>query len=239
MYAVLVLVSSFASYTTHILKWMLAGSRPYWWVRETNAYGDQMRPLLRQTPLTCETSAGNPSGHVMLNAAYLYVFVYWMLETSAARRRFGDATRRWMRPLCWLVYTVGVGLVATSRMYFACHYMHQCVLGAALGFGLCRSLLHMPAEQTVAGSEPVNRLLNSNRVRLALLGCAMAAMAVVTYLGQVLLQIDPMWSIRTVSDLFVNSLCAFLTACVRAGVQLLRGSAERASGNDHSVLYCP
>lgn len=200
LYVALVLVTSLTSYTTHILKWMLAGSRPYWWVRETAAYGHLTRPTLRQTVLTCETSAGNPSGHVMLNAAYLYVFVYFMLESPMAKRRFNDAQRRWLRPLCWLVYVTFVGLVATSRMYYGCHYMHQCVLGAALGYGLCRSLLHKPPGQAGPGTEPAVRLLSSDGRRLALLGAAMAAVAVVTWCVQVLLQVDPMWSIHMVSE---------------------------------------
>lgn len=47
--------------------------RPFWWVREYGAGA----PDLRQTPLTCETGPGSPSGHVMGFAALLYALHRW------------------------------------------------------------------------------------------------------------------------------------------------------------------
>jgi glucose-6-phosphatase len=41
---------------------LLHGERPYWWTRESAIPVD-----LVQTPVTCETGPGNPSGHVMLS----------------------------------------------------------------------------------------------------------------------------------------------------------------------------
>ncbi|XP_076856772.1 glucose-6-phosphatase a, catalytic subunit, tandem duplicate 1 isoform X2 [Brachyhypopomus gauderio] len=41
-----------------VLKWILFGERPYWWVHETNFYGTEGVPVLRQVPITCETGPG-------------------------------------------------------------------------------------------------------------------------------------------------------------------------------------
>ena len=41
---------------------MLHGHRPYWWVQMNNLKSYS----LIQTPITCETGPGNPSGHIMM-----------------------------------------------------------------------------------------------------------------------------------------------------------------------------
>uniref|UniRef100_A0A8B9K4B8 Glucose-6-phosphatase a, catalytic subunit, tandem duplicate 1 n=1 Tax=Astyanax mexicanus TaxID=7994 RepID=A0A8B9K4B8_ASTMX len=41
-----------------VLKWVLFGERPYWWVHETKFYGIDPAPALRQVPITCETGPG-------------------------------------------------------------------------------------------------------------------------------------------------------------------------------------
>lgn len=51
--------------------------RPYWWVQE---YGVPGSPTLLQTPLTCETGPGSPSGHVMGFAALLYAVFRWVIH---------------------------------------------------------------------------------------------------------------------------------------------------------------
>lgn len=201
LYVVLLLVSCLTSYATHLLKWMLADSRPYWWVQQTEAYGALGRPVVRQSEITCETSAGNPSGHVMLNAAYLYVLVHWTLQSATVRRlQLAGCSGRWLRPLGWSLYAAGVGTVAVSRMYFGCHYLHQCALGAALGFALARYLVQ-------PNGWAMQRLLEADRWWLAQVGATMAALAVATYFGQIALQVDPLWSIRTVRGRTVRLGC--------------------------------
>lgn len=49
--------------------------RPYWWVHEFNTLG---APILDQSPLTCETGPGSPSGHVMGFAALLFAVLRWI-----------------------------------------------------------------------------------------------------------------------------------------------------------------
>lgn len=54
---------------------LLMEDRPFWWVREQGGGAVE----LRQTPLTCETGPGSPSGHVMGSAAVLYALLRWAI----------------------------------------------------------------------------------------------------------------------------------------------------------------
>uniref|UniRef100_A0A0N7ZBX2 glucose-6-phosphatase n=1 Tax=Scylla olivacea TaxID=85551 RepID=A0A0N7ZBX2_SCYOL len=64
----------FCEWSNMILKWVLAGDRPFWWIHETTVYKG-LPPPMYQFPITCETGSGNPSGHAKLNAAMFYVLV--------------------------------------------------------------------------------------------------------------------------------------------------------------------
>lgn len=54
--------------------------RPYWWIKEFGARGVD----IHQTPLTCETGPGSPSGHIMGSAATLYVFLRFFINYFVA-----------------------------------------------------------------------------------------------------------------------------------------------------------
>ncbi|TPP61696.1 hypothetical protein FGIG_08680 [Fasciola gigantica] len=59
------LCASFSEWVSGILKWLLHGHRPYWWV---NIYAQQTNtPIfpIEQFSVTCETGPGSPSGHCM------------------------------------------------------------------------------------------------------------------------------------------------------------------------------
>lgn len=197
LFAVLTFVTSIASYMTTVLKWLLADSRPYWWVKQTESYGQQARPELRQTELTCETSAGSPSGHVLLNAACWYVLVHFAVRSLQKRqaqqliRGRTNSMIRFLKPLCWTLYAVGLCMVALSRMYFACHYLHQCVMGAVLGWSLC----HLLVERN--NGKAMHQLLTAGRLQLAAYFGAMVAVAAAVYFGQIAIGVDPLWSVRT------------------------------------------
>ncbi|XP_072523137.1 glucose-6-phosphatase a, catalytic subunit, tandem duplicate 1 isoform X1 [Salminus brasiliensis] len=55
-----------------VLKWVLFGERPYWWVHETRFYGTGEAPALRQVPITCETGP-------VLSTSRLLQMTLWML----------------------------------------------------------------------------------------------------------------------------------------------------------------
>lgn len=196
LFAVLTFVTSIAGYATSVLKWVLADARPYWWVKQPGSYSSLTRPDLRQTELTCETSAGNPSGHLLLNAACWYVFVHYalrLLRQRQVQQQLRGSTSniiRWLRPLCWTLYAAGLCMVAISRMYFGCHFLHQCVLGAALGWSLCHGLVQ------AGNGRAMHRLLNTARLRLAVYFAAMVAVALAVYFGQIAIGVDPQWSVH-------------------------------------------
>lgn len=80
---------------------LLREDRPYWWVHETQVYGtlgpdNQMifkRPYLKQTPLTCETGPGSPSGHLMGAAVLAYVLVQAVNKFVRSRQTLGWGMR--------------------------------------------------------------------------------------------------------------------------------------------------
>ncbi|KAF3699584.1 Glucose-6-phosphatase [Channa argus] len=54
----LVWVAVVGDWVNLMLKWLLFGDRPYWWVQETGFYGNSSQPLIEQFPMTCETGPG-------------------------------------------------------------------------------------------------------------------------------------------------------------------------------------
>jgi glucose-6-phosphatase len=63
------------------------GHRPFWWVKE---YLEQIQPLrtpkIFQTPVTCETGPGNPSGHVMSFASIVFILMYAAITYITKKR---------------------------------------------------------------------------------------------------------------------------------------------------------
>lgn len=111
-----------------------AADRPYWWVQETKIYSPLNRPVLYQTERTCETSPGSPSGHMMIGAGFLFMSLV-TIEKLIVRNFQSTASRCILRYLARLLFGAFLIVLAVSRMYFATHFLHQCVLGAV--FGIC------------------------------------------------------------------------------------------------------
>lgn len=164
---------------------LFAEDRPYWWIQETEVYSDLTRPNFRQTHLTCETSAGNPSGHVMFTAAIFYVGMTNILYTTNWYRRSGVITKYCI----WNIFVAALALVTVSRVYFAAHFLHQCIFGAGLGvligYWLQRPDIH-------------RRLTEMSMKKSFSLWIAMLLLATIVFCGHFLLDKDPHWSIRKV-----------------------------------------
>ncbi|KAI3365494.1 hypothetical protein L3Q82_010578 [Scortum barcoo] len=106
----LIWVAVLGDWLNLVLKWVLFGERPYWWVHETRFYGAGPSPSLQQFPITCETGPGSPSGHAMGAAGVWYVMVG-------------------LGMLMGLVELV----VCMSRVYMAAHFPHQVIAGVITG----------------------------------------------------------------------------------------------------------
>ncbi|XP_039372346.1 glucose-6-phosphatase-like isoform X4 [Mauremys reevesii] len=82
----LIWVAVIGDWLNLVFKWILFGQRPYWWVHETDYYGNASTPVIQQFPLTCETGPGSPSGHAMGSAGVYYVMVTALLPCAQGTR---------------------------------------------------------------------------------------------------------------------------------------------------------
>ncbi|XP_076856771.1 glucose-6-phosphatase a, catalytic subunit, tandem duplicate 1 isoform X1 [Brachyhypopomus gauderio] len=115
-----------------VLKWILFGERPYWWVHETNFYGTEGVPVLRQVPITCETGPGSPSGHAMGSAGVGFVMVTALLSTAALRKP--PTVLFWcLQMVLWVLFGLVELLICMSRVYVAAHFPHQVISGVISG----------------------------------------------------------------------------------------------------------
>lgn len=181
-------VSVIAEWFNTLLKWLMMEDRPYWWVRE---FKDLGAPDLDQSPLTCETGPGSPSGHVMGFAALLFAILRWIkadyivnnteLQENQKRRRIVGL---------WIVVMVMLIFVALSRIYIAAHFPHQCVLGAVLGI-LVGYMLTDNGRWCVT-----NWWQEAGRTKMLLVTAVITVISVASYFIQLAVGIDPQWSVR-------------------------------------------
>ncbi|XP_066521633.1 glucose-6-phosphatase catalytic subunit 1-like [Hoplias malabaricus] len=115
-----------------VIKWVLFGERPYWWVHETRFYGTDAAPALKQLPITCETGPGSPSGHAMGSAGVGYVMVTAALSI-AAQKKCPTLLYRFLQMVLWMLFVLAELLVCMSRVYVAAHFPHQVISGVISG----------------------------------------------------------------------------------------------------------
>uniref|UniRef100_A0A6G1SC34 glucose-6-phosphatase n=1 Tax=Aceria tosichella TaxID=561515 RepID=A0A6G1SC34_9ACAR len=211
-------------WSNQVLKWLLAGERPYWYVHERLDKLTEGAPSvpeylrLKQFPVTCELGAGSPSGHAMVTATVWYILIDAYLKgelklfekngpqrgrednnTTATNQETTAAVsviNRWAwltgasnrfegalaRP-AWTGYFIILVLVGVSRVYLACHFPHQCLCGALLGFALAKLIVDkLPMEQL----KPWHFCLAT----MAMFASAMATYAILKMRG-----FDPLWSV--------------------------------------------
>ncbi|KAI1896518.1 hypothetical protein AGOR_G00095600 [Albula goreensis] len=128
----LIWVAVIGDWLNLVLKWVLFGERPYWWVHETQYYGSTQPPALQQFPITCETGPGSPSGHAMGSAGVWYVMVTAVLSIAAERKHSAVITG-FLRLGLWTVFWSVELLVCMSRVYMAAHFPHQVITGVISG----------------------------------------------------------------------------------------------------------
>lgn len=113
---------------------LLMDHRPFWWVQETDVYGNGPRPVLRQTPLTCETGPGCPSGHMQGLSSLMYVVLQHFIRTFIkSNMKMDDRKKKCVRVALWTLYILLMILVGISRLYTATHFPHQILLGLLAG----------------------------------------------------------------------------------------------------------
>uniref|UniRef100_A0A452H6N1 Glucose-6-phosphatase n=1 Tax=Gopherus agassizii TaxID=38772 RepID=A0A452H6N1_9SAUR len=138
----LIWVAVIGDWLNLVFKWILFGQRPYWWVHETNYYGNASTPVIQQFPLTCETGPGSPSGHTMGSAGVYYVMVTALLPSVPCGLR---AFSWCLRGLLWLVFWAVQVCVCLSRVFLAAHFPHQVIAGVISGMVVAEAFDHIPS----------------------------------------------------------------------------------------------
>uniref|UniRef100_A0A3P9JWS5 Glucose-6-phosphatase n=1 Tax=Oryzias latipes TaxID=8090 RepID=A0A3P9JWS5_ORYLA len=128
----LIWVAVIGDWLNLVLKWVLSGERPYWWVHETQFYRKGEAPPLQQFPITCETGPGSPSGHAMGAACVWYVMVTAVLSI-AAEKRCPPLLYKLLQGGLWGLFFLVELLVCMSRVFMAAHFPHQVVAGVITG----------------------------------------------------------------------------------------------------------
>ncbi|XP_065093159.1 glucose-6-phosphatase 3-like isoform X1 [Ochlerotatus camptorhynchus] len=180
IYSRLLLSVLLTEYFNTLLKWILAEDRPFWWVRETKEFTTLNRPKLYQNELTCEPSPGNPSGHLMTSTTYLYV-IFSVLEEAGLQ--YGKSVVIALR----ICYYLSLLLISISRMYFGCHFLHQCIIGILLGVAMTKLTMSLSFEKYLTKMTRKRRLAYCSLICMVLL---------LVYWGQKLFGIDPQWSVK-------------------------------------------
>lgn len=147
--------------------------------------------------VTCETSAGSPSGHVMFQAALFYVIFTELF--IIAGRKFPPQHQNKIKLVGWTIYGMILTLVGSSRMYFGCHFFHQCIFGAILGYLQTRCL--------IGRGGVLNQVVSARKWPAFKIWFSMILMALIVYFWQLLLGVDPMWTIRIVSIYLTKKNC--------------------------------
>lgn len=195
-----------------VLKWILSGDRPYWWVHETKVYTSLTRPTLYQNERTCETSPGSPSGHMMIASSFLFVMLI-AVEKLIVLKTFKH--RRFLRYIARTVFASILILTAISRMYFAAHFLHQCIFGAILGITIA---------ETISFTRFTDKVQQTGKKQWFYVGCGMTTTVVSIFWLHKFYNLDAMASVQLVCFLLRkwSSKCNLKTLFL--GIQILHRS---------------
>lgn len=168
---------------------IFSGSRPFYWIHETNVYTSLTRPTLYQNERTCETSPGFPSGHMMIAASFLFVMLIAVEKLIVQKTIQTPKRRKPLRYLARLVFTLILITTAISRMYFATHFLHQCIFGALLGISI---------SELLSFTQYTERVKQMEKRRWFTIGCIMTATVTSLFWLHKLLTGNPMASVQMV-----------------------------------------
>ncbi|NWW65380.1 G6PC phosphatase, partial [Ifrita kowaldi] len=139
----LIWVAVIGDWLNLVFKWILFGERPYWWVLDTDYYGNNSAPEIQQFPLTCETGPGSPSGHAMGAAGVYYVMVTALLSAAKGKKQ-SRTLRYWVLwTVLWMGFWAVQGCVCVSRVFIAAHFPHQVIAGVFSGMAVAKTFHHV------------------------------------------------------------------------------------------------
>ncbi|XP_068120601.1 glucose-6-phosphatase catalytic subunit 1 [Hyperolius riggenbachi] len=137
----LIWVAVIGDWLNLVFKWILFGQRPYWWVHDTDYYGNVSAPAIEQFPMTCETGPGSPSGHAMGSAGIYYIMVTAILTVMMHKRE--TSFKSWcLWGTFWCGFWAIQICVCLSRIFLAAHFPHQVVAGVISGMAVAEAFNH-------------------------------------------------------------------------------------------------
>lgn len=119
-------VAAISEWLNLVLKWVLFGQRPFWWIGEAG-----VSAKVHQFASTCETGPGSPSGHAMVTAA-----VWWVVVSTVRRAIQSKTNSTLIAAVPYLFYVALLIAVGLSRIYILAHFPHQVVAGSITGLSL-------------------------------------------------------------------------------------------------------
>lgn len=163
---------------------------------------------------------------MMIAASFLFVLLI------AAEKLIVHKTINYRRPLRYLariIFTTLLVITGISRMYFATHFLHQCVFGAILGMSISETFMFM---------RYVDKVQRMERPRWFKIGCSMAAMVTAIFWIHKLTNGNPMASVHMVCDevaFETRSIDNFLIL----GLQVLHRPTLPQTRDDSHLLIDP
>ncbi|KAF1380029.1 hypothetical protein PFLUV_G00182250 [Perca fluviatilis] len=179
----LVWVAVVGDWINLMLKWLLFGERPYWWVQETGYYGNTSQPMIEQFPMTCETGPGSPSGHAMGAAAVYYTMMSSLFTTVLKKE--GHQIRKWcVRVSLWTLFWCVQLCVCLSRVFVAAHFPHQVITGVFIGILVAEALSR------------TQQIYKAGLCSYLLASLLLLSLALLLYLCLQLVGVDLLWSVE-------------------------------------------
>ncbi|XP_054656795.1 glucose-6-phosphatase 3 [Dunckerocampus dactyliophorus] len=169
-------VGALAEWLNLMLKWVLFGERPYWWIGESLVFHGK-QPKVQQFSTTCENGPGSPSGHAMVTAA-----VWWVVTSSLASFLHTRTRSTLLSSAPFLLYAVLLLVVGISRVFILAHFPHQVVCGSIAGL-----LVGIILNRRVPKGRPLSFFFT--------LSVSLLAGALALYFGLQQLGIDLSWSL--------------------------------------------
>lgn len=126
----------------------------------------------------------------MFTASILFFVIRTIFYQSPWFRRYLNKPFKYF---LWNVYVGILGFVSISRMFFACHFFHQCVLGSCFGITISQFLQH----------RKINRFITEmHRAKALFVGFSVFILCISVYYAHFALARDPQWAVKKVNFLY-------------------------------------
>lgn len=132
----------------------------------------------------------------MVTASVLFILLHLLLEKHCrSQRRFG----RTIETIAWTMFGIILCGTTISRLYFGCHFFHQCFLGICCGI-TCSQLIK---------NRSLNKfLMEMDKIKAFVIAFIFAIAMLSVYYSHFAFGVDPQWSILKVWMEFHTVQCS-------------------------------